>query len=59
MWLDVDLDNADVDWRSEGIFDDTSDSSDSVEESSSDELEDDDDAYLEEVRNVTVNVAGK
>ena len=59
MWLDVDLDNADVDWRSEGIFDDTSDSSDSVEESSSDELEDDDDAYLEEVRSVTVNVAGK
>ena len=53
MWLDVDLDNADVDWRNEGIIDDTSDSSDCVVDSSSDELEDDDDgAYLEEVRHV-------
>lgn len=55
VWLDVDLDNADVDWHSEETTDDSSDgvavsSSDESDDSEIDEL--DDDAYLEEVRHV-------
>ena len=63
VWLDVDIDNIDVDWRSEEVTssDETSDSSDDeaqlAESPLDDELNDeldgdelDDDEYLEEVK---------
>lgn len=64
MWLDVDMDNVDVDWHSEEISssDDSSDTSDNEEQLAESALDDhdeldgelddelNDDEYLEEVK---------
>ena len=69
VWLDVDIDNIDVDWRSEEVTssDETSDSSDDeaqlaespLDDELNDKLEDaeiDDDEYLEEVKYISIRI---
>ena len=69
VWLDVDIDNIDVDWRSEEVTssDETSDSSDDeaqlaespLDDELNNKLEDaeiDDDEYLEEVKYISIRI---